>query len=52
MIYNKDHYQLTHLLERGHAKRSGGRVEGRPHILPAEERAKNAFIVRIKEVVG
>lgn len=45
------HYRLTHLLEHGHAKAGGGRVEGKPHIRPAEEMVIREFMSEVEEAI-
>jgi hypothetical protein len=45
------HYRLAHLLEHGHAKVGGGRVEGRPHIGPAEEEVIREFAREVEEAI-
>ena len=47
-VYNETDYQLTHLLEYGHASRNGGRVRTIQHIAPVEQAAITALQERIE----
>lgn len=51
IIANKKKPQLTHLLEHGHVKTKGGRVAGKAHIRPVEQKAIEDFTSLVEEAI-
>lgn len=43
-VWNKTNYQLTHILEFGHATSNGGHTKAQPHIRPVEEKYGTKFM--------
>ena len=50
-VYNKKHYQLTHLLEKGHQARGGGRVRAFEHIGPVNDTLGELAVQKISQKV-
>ena len=50
-IHNETDYQLTHLLEKGHALVGGGRARAFPHIAPVAEKCEGELLKTIKKYI-
>lgn len=51
IVHNATDYQLTHLLEHGHALRNGDRFQGKIHIRPNEEKHVKEFLKKIERAI-
>lgn len=50
-IHNATHYQLTHLLEKGHALVKGGHTAAFKHIAPVAEKCDDELLKNIKKYI-
>ncbi|MEY9980073.1 HK97 gp10 family phage protein [Lysinibacillus sp. RC79] len=51
VICNQTKPSLTHLLEKGHANRNGGRTPGKEHIYPVEQSAIEKYEKEVERVI-
>ena len=52
IVHNKTQYQLTHLLEFGHATRNGGRTKEFPHIGKVADKVPEIFERKLRDMIG
>ena len=55
IVHNKDHYQLTHLLEKGHRIKRNGTIKGNakafPHIEPVEKQSNEKYTRKVENLI-
>lgn len=51
VIHNATNYQLTHLLEKPHAKRNGGLTTPKVHIAPVEETCIKEYQASVENII-
>lgn len=51
VIHNKKKGSITHLLENGHAKKGGGRVEGYRHIGKVDDELEEIYMSELEKVL-
>ena len=50
-IYNATNWQLTHLLEKGHVTRNGGRTKAIKHFEPVEKECNDEFYQDVVNII-
>lgn len=51
VVYNATNYQLTHLLEKSHLTRNGGKTKPQVHIAPVEEYCNNKYEKEVETII-
>ncbi|MBP5694006.1 MAG: HK97 gp10 family phage protein, partial [Bacilli bacterium] len=51
VVYNSTSWQLTHLLEKSHLTRNGGRTKAFVHLKPVEEKYVNEYIKNVEQII-
>lgn len=51
IIHNATRYNLTHLLEKPHAKRGGGVTTPKVHIRPVEEKIVKEYETKVERII-